>query len=281
MKTMPSRPPNAQMLQMKNQGQKQKETTATMLVDSSTLQAQGYSNSVQLSQVQSIQGAITLPGGTITVTPLAPVIGVPITEGTLNGGQVVVKASTANGLPISVLTSHDGGQSLLKSNNKPNPRRNLMNQVPASVGHLVQNLQKNLVENVKTTMEQIVVEMIEKANASGGGPEMKALKDENEKLKKQLLEHKHNHDVVVREMKDAFIADKKRAVTDQRKQLEQDRLKAVEETKKKQWCARCGREAQFYCCWNTSYCGYSCQEEHWPMHMNSCSQGSGGGNARQ
>lgn len=159
-------------------------------------QAGFASNTMQLKQVQSIQGAITLPGGTITVTPLAPVIGVPITDGTLNGGQVVVKqniASTANGLPLSVLTS-DGGQSLLKSNNKPNPqRRNLMNQVPPAVGHLVQELQKNLVENVKTTMEHIIVEMLENKNSASGSTDSKGLKEENERLKKQLMEFKHNH----------------------------------------------------------------------------------------
>lgn len=41
-------------------------------------------------------------------------------------------------------------------------------------------------------------------------------------------------------------ADKKRSLAEQRKQLEQEKGKAVEECKKKQWCARCGREAQFY-----------------------------------
>ncbi|OXA51902.1 protein kinase C-binding protein 1 isoform X2 [Folsomia candida] len=282
------RPQNMQnmQMQMKPQGQnKPKDVSSTMLIDSSSLQSQsGFTSSVQLNQVQSMQGAITLPGGTITLTPLqSSVIGVPITDGTLNGGQVVVKqnlTSAANGLPISaVLTTHDGTQSLLKSNNKPNPqRRNLMNQVPSTVGHLVQNLQKTLVEQTKITMEQIVMEMLEKANTSGGGAESKALKDENEKLKKQLMEHKHNQESMVREVKEALVADKKRSLVELRKQLEGEKNKAVEETKKKQWCARCGREAQFYCCWNTSYCGYPCQEEHWiAHHMNNCSQASGGG----
>ena len=47
------------------------------------------------------------------------------------------------------------------------------------------------------------------------------------------------------------------------------------ETKKKQWCANCGKEAVFYCCWNTSYCDYPCQQGHWPQHMTTCSQGQG------
>ncbi|XP_078331217.1 uncharacterized protein LOC144617675 [Crassostrea virginica] len=26
------------------------------------------------------------------------------------------------------------------------------------------------------------------------------------------------------------------------------------------FCANCGKEAIFYCCWNTSYCDYPCQQ---------------------
>ena len=51
-------------------------------------------------------------------------------------------------------------------------------------------------------------------------------------------------------------------------------------------CANCGKEAMFYCCWNTSYCDYPCQQSHWPKHMTTCTQnsansggGAGGGGA--
>ena len=30
--------------------------------------------------------------------------------------------------------------------------------------------------------------------------------------------------------------------------------------------------AIFYCCWNTSYCDYPCQQAHWPQHLSTCSQ---------
>ncbi|XP_075146188.1 zinc finger MYND-type containing 8 isoform X2 [Haematobia irritans] len=46
----------------------------------------------------------------------------------------------------------------------------------------------------------------------------------------------------------------------------------VEETKRKQWCAQCGHEANFYCCWNTSYCDYPCQQLHWSRHASNCAQ---------
>ncbi len=41
-------------------------------------------------------------------------------------------------------------------------------------------------------------------------------------------------------------------------------------------CAQCGREAQFYCCWNTAYCDPACQGAHWPTHMQHCAQFKGG-----
>lgn len=37
-------------------------------------------------------------------------------------------------------------------------------------------------------------------------------------------------------------------------------------------CANCSQEAQFYCCWNTSYCDYPCQRAHWAQHYGSCTQ---------
>lgn len=37
-------------------------------------------------------------------------------------------------------------------------------------------------------------------------------------------------------------------------------------------CAYCSKEANFYCCWNTSYCDYPCQQAAWPEHMSKCTQ---------
>ena len=48
-------------------------------------------------------------------------------------------------------------------------------------------------------------------------------------------------------------------ISDVRRQMETEKQRAIEETKKKQWCANCGKEALFFCCWNTSYCDYPCQ----------------------
>jgi hypothetical protein len=104
----------------------------------------------------------------------------------------------------------------------------------------------------------------------------------------ELADVKQNIDVMMKEMKANLTKESQRTIEEFKKQAELDKLKAVAEAKKKQWCANCGKEAIFYCCWNTSYCDYPCQQAHWPAHMATCSQtnqeeetaagGGGGGN---
>ncbi len=74
------------------------------------------------------------------------------------------------------------------------------------------------------------------------------------------------------EMRQSLEQERERLVTEVKKQMELEKQQAVDETKKKQWCANCRKEAIFYCCWNTSYCDYPCQQAHWPEHMKSCTQ---------
>jgi len=111
-----------------------------------------------------------------------------------------------------------------------------------------------------------------------GSPEatIKGLQMELEKMQwrhqQELAEVKHNADLILMEMRGSMEQEKQRSIADCRKQSEIDKQKAIAETKKKQWCANCGKEAIFYCCWNTSYCDYPCQQSHWPNHMSSCAQ---------
>lgn len=88
----------------------------------------------------------------------------------------------------------------------------------------------------------------------------------------QLAELKHNMDLTLKEMRASLEAEQLRAVEETRREAEEERLRSVEETKRKQWCALCGNEALFYCCWNTAYCDYPCQQAHWPTHMRTCAQ---------
>merc|ERR1711994_191796 len=88
----------------------------------------------------------------------------------------------------------------------------------------------------------------------------------------ELAEMKHNTDLLLMELRQNLKAEEQKVVADIKKQADIEKNRAVAETKKKQWCAHCGKEAIFYCCWNTSYCDYPCQQAHWPTHMSTCAQ---------
>ena len=85
------------------------------------------------------------------------------------------------------------------------------------------------------------------------------------------------HHKEMAELKKSFQAhqasaetERKNALAQAQRHFEMEKERAVDEAKKKQWCAQCGQEAIFYCCWNTAYCDYPCQQTHWPKHMVSC-----------
>ena len=129
-------------------------------------------------------------------------------------------------------------------------------------------------------MQRHGIEEILRDLAGQGSPEatIKGLQLELEKMQwrhqQELTEVKQNIEVMMKEMKANLTKESQRTIEEFKKQAELERLKAVAEAKKKQWCANCGKEAIFYCCWNTSYCDYPCQQAHWPAHMATCSQNS-------
>uniref|UniRef100_G3PR32 Protein kinase C binding protein 1, like n=1 Tax=Gasterosteus aculeatus aculeatus TaxID=481459 RepID=G3PR32_GASAC len=105
---------------------------------------------------------------------------------------------------------------------------------------------------------------------------IRRLRIEIEKLQwlhqQELSEMKHNLELTMAEMRQSLEQERERLVAEVKKQTEVEKQQLVDETKKKQWCANCRKEAIFYCCWNTSYCDYPCQQAHWPEHMKSCTQ---------
>lgn len=80
---------------------------------------------------------------------------------------------------------------------------------------------------------------------------------------KEIADLKANTDRLLAEMKKSMEKERARVINETRKQCEMERIRSIEEAKKKQWCAFCGKEAQFFCCWNTSYCNHLCQRKHW------------------
>uniref|UniRef100_A0A8C1VS42 Protein kinase C binding protein 1, like n=1 Tax=Cyprinus carpio TaxID=7962 RepID=A0A8C1VS42_CYPCA len=132
-----------------------------------------------------------------------------------------------------------------------------------------------MMDVIKGTMTEIYNDL-SKSTTGNTIAEIRRLRIEIEKLQwlhqQELSEMKHNLELTMAEMRQSLEQERERLVSEVKKQMEMEKQQAVDETKKKQWCANCKKEAIFYCCWNTSYCDYPCQQAHWPEHMKSCTQ---------
>lgn len=69
------------------------------------------------------------------------------------------------------------------------------------------------------------------------------------------------------------------AAVERERELSRETLDAAEarfnealvQTKRRQWCRNCLKEAIYHCCWNTSYCSINCQQTHWHKeHKRQC-----------
>ncbi|KAM9814238.1 MYND-type zinc finger-containing chromatin reader ZMYND8-like [Neosynchiropus ocellatus] len=132
-----------------------------------------------------------------------------------------------------------------------------------------------IMDAIKGTMSELYSDL-SKSSSDTTIAEIRRLRIEIEKLQwlhqQELSEMKHNLELTMAEMRQSLEQERERLVSEAKKQMEAEKQQAMDETKKKQWCANCKKEAIFYCCWNTSYCDYPCQQAHWPEHMKSCTQ---------
>ncbi|CAH2302947.1 kinase C-binding 1 isoform X1 [Pelobates cultripes] len=132
-----------------------------------------------------------------------------------------------------------------------------------------------MMDAIKGTMTEIYNDLSKNSTGSTIA-EIRRLRIEIDKLQwlhqQELSEMKHNLELTMAEMRQSLEQERDRLIAEVKKQTELEKQQAVDETKKKQWCANCKKEAIFYCCWNTSYCDYPCQQAHWPEHMKSCTQ---------
>ncbi|XP_028667464.2 protein kinase C-binding protein 1 isoform X1 [Erpetoichthys calabaricus] len=132
-----------------------------------------------------------------------------------------------------------------------------------------------IMDAIKGTMTEIYNDL-SKSTSGNTIAEIRRLRIEIEKLQwlhqQELSEMKHNLELTMAEMRQSLEQERDRLIAEVKKQMELEKQQVVDETKKKQWCANCKKEAIFYCCWNTSYCDYPCQQAHWPEHMKSCTQ---------
>ncbi|XP_037082771.1 protein kinase C-binding protein 1-like [Pollicipes pollicipes] len=131
---------------------------------------------------------------------------------------------------------------------------------------------------MRTGLERAISEL-----AQAGGPQsaIANLRLQVERLQwrhqMELSEQRKVTDTMLAELRNSMEIEQKKALNKltasfaaERSEWSRQTEQKVGETKKKQWCATCGREAIFYCCWNTSYCDFPCQEAQWPKHMLTC-----------
>ncbi|KAM3878397.1 MYND-type zinc finger-containing chromatin reader ZMYND8 [Diretmus argenteus] len=151
-------------------------------------------------------------------------------------------------------------------------------QIPTASADAAADIAKytnKIMDAIKGTMTEIYNDL-SKSTSGNTIAEIRRLRIEIEKLQwlhqQELSEMKHNLELTMAEMRQSLEQERERLVAEVKKQMELEKQQAVDETKKKQWCANCRKEAIFYCCWNTSYCDYPCQQAHWPEHMKSCTQ---------
>ena len=150
--------------------------------------------------------------------------------------------------------------------------------ISARLYHGAQDLAKKMAQLMEEAYKEVAREnqISEYATSENHQATVHFLRLQIERMRwqhqQQIAELKHNTDRILREMKASLEAERLRAVEETRREVEEEKLRSIEQIKRKQWCAMCGREALFYCCWNTAYCDYPCQQAHWPLHMRTCAQ---------
>ncbi|XP_045836414.1 protein kinase C-binding protein 1 isoform X9 [Meles meles] len=199
-------------------------------------------NSSTVQQKEITQSPSTSTITLVTSTQSSPLV-------TSSGSMSTLASSVSADLPIAT-ASADVAADIAKYTSK------MMDAIKGTMTEIYNDLSKN------TTGSTIA--------------EIRRLRIEIEKLQwlhqQELSEMKHNLELTMAEMRQSLEQERDRLMAEVKKQLELEKQQAVDETKKKQWCANCKKEAIFYCCWNTSYCDYPCQQAHWPEHMKSCTQ---------
>ena len=93
-------------------------------------------------------------------------------------------------------------------------------------------------------------------------------------VNKERLERERAIDDSVKKALEKYKQDRDKHIQKTLQLAKDEAQKTVQEavrlTKKKQWCANCGNEAFYPCCWNTSYCTLECQKAHWCTHKFHC-----------
>lgn len=211
-----------------------------------------------------------------TVIPLARAQSKQNLEPVQTVSQMLTSSSVSDNLASAVSDIISRAPPKLKSKPTGAMRSDGDVQFPGERG----NVSKLLIDNAhkmtdffRTVIEDTLQDMGGQGNLEA---RIQLLELELENMKtahtKKVTEMQANNEKLLNELKSSMEKERVRAINEVRGQCESDRIRMVEETKQKQWCKNCLREAQMYCCWNTSYCDYPCQQAHWTKHRPDCAQ---------
>ncbi|CAN2389840.1 Domain of unknown function (DUF3544) [Pristimantis euphronides] len=258
-----------QKVQRQQQQQQQQQPPASTPAPSQSPQGTRYQTRQAVKAVQQKEVTQVTSTSTITLVTSAP----PLAMVTSPGQPLT--ASLSSDLPIAT-ASADVAADIAKYTSK------MMDAIKGTMTEIYNDLSKNTTGN---TIAEVCVHTgpdgIGASSDTAGydrivSSQIRRLRIEIEKLQwlhqQELSEMKHNLELTMAEMRQSLEQERDRLIAEVKKQMELEKQQAVDETKKKQWCANCKKEAIFYCCWNTSYCDYPCQQAHWPEHMKSCTQ---------
>ncbi|CAG9782822.1 unnamed protein product [Diatraea saccharalis] len=241
------------------------------------------------SIVPIVPTPVVAPSNPVLVPASTPVIPPTITNAVLpSSGPNVVTTSTVSiptvGPPSVVTPNRTTENSAPGEPPRLQQRPALLNPLdtqtpagalptPSSAGPITAKLNQNAVK-MADFFRNLLEDSLEKVDEPAA--EMVLLKLQLEqnrwRHRQELEELKHNHELTLAEMRSSFEKEKARLVSEVRVAAQADLESAVKAAKTKQWCANCNQEAQFYCCWNTSYCDYPCQRAHWSQHFSVCTQ---------
>uniref|UniRef100_A0A7N8XKI3 Protein kinase C-binding protein 1-like n=1 Tax=Mastacembelus armatus TaxID=205130 RepID=A0A7N8XKI3_9TELE len=220
-------------------------------------------------------GSITTSGPTSAPSPASASVSSSPVPAAMKKQRPLLPKDTAQAVQHAVVWNPTKFQTSSQKWHMQKVQRQQHGELPATnfSCYLVKTLQ--IMDTIKGTMTEIYNDL-SKTTSGNTIAEIRRLRIEIEKLQwlhqQELSEMKHNLELTMAEMRQSLEQERERLVAEVKKQMELEKQQAVDETKKKQWCANCRKEAIFYCCWNTSYCDYPCQQAHWPEHMKSCTQ---------
>lgn len=223
-----------------------------------------------VSSGQLLQVIISSAPNTIsTETPTTSVRMPPLSS-------VTTATATVTAIGNSISSTSEPNRQLPKLIPKPSVFRSTENSFTSEAGNVSKILKDNsykMADYFRTIIEDTIGEMSSNGNLES---KVKLLELELEKNKfnyaKEISDMKIRNDSAICEIKISLENEKNRIINETRKQCDLERIRAIEETKKKQWCANCGKEANLLCCYTAFYCDYSCQQHHWSVHASYCSQ---------